>query len=123
MSIVFASYPLPWPDPVVPEYRTLRIGKWRCRPTPAGERILGYWRPHNTAPPGWMYEQECAEGWRRWMSLTPMELESHMPHIAAAHGTVVVAGLGMGFYLYNVLCKPEVRKVIVLEKNKDVANL
>ena len=107
----------------MPEYKAISIGKWRCTPTPAGEHILGYWGPHNFVSAGWMYEQRRGKGWLKWMSLTPMESESHMPHIAAAHGTVVVAGLGMGFVLHNILCKPEVTRVIVLEKDKDVVKL
>jgi hypothetical protein len=116
-------YPLPWPDPLLPTYKRVSIGKWKCEPTPDGDRIMGYWRPHNYAPPGWMFLQKLKDNWLIWMSLTPMELESHMPHIAAAHGTVVVAGLGMGFYLYNILRKPEVTKVIVLEKDRNVGRL
>jgi len=116
-------YPLPWSDPLIPTYQRRSIGKWKCEPTPDGHRIMGYWRPHNYVPPGWMFLQKLKNNWIVWMSTTPMELESHMPHIAAAKGTVVVAGLGMGFYLYNILRKPEVTRVIVLEKDKSVGRL
>jgi len=122
-KVSFLSYPLPWPEPVVPRYRPASIGKWKCSPTPAGNAILGYWRPQNWVPPGWMFERKTGNKWVKWMSLTPMELESHMPHIAAARGTVVVAGLGMGMYLYNILRKPEVTRVIVLERDKAVVKL
>jgi hypothetical protein len=46
-----------------------------------------------------------------------------MPHIAAAKGTVVVAGLGMGFYVYNIIRRPEVERVIVVEKDRDLVRL
>jgi len=122
-TISFPHYTLPWPDPFVPEYKRASIGKWKCEPTPEGKRIVGYFRPHNWVPPGWMFTQKVENNWLRWMSLTPMELESHMPHIAAAHGTVVVAGLGMGMYLYNIIRRHQVSRVIVLEKDKAVMNL
>lgn len=57
---------------------------------------------------------------RLWMSLSPLELESHALHIAAAHGKVLVAGLGMGMYLFNILRKPEVTEVHVLESDPSV---
>jgi hypothetical protein len=122
-TILFPHYPLPWPDPFVPSYKTVSIGKWKCTPYPSGDRIMGYWRPHNFVPNGWMFVQKVKNNWLKWMSLTPMELESHQPHIAAAKGVVVVAGLGMGFYLYNIIRKPEVTRVIVLEKDKNVVSL
>jgi len=122
-KITFPHYPLPWPDPLVPIYKSVSIGKWKCAPTPSSSIIMGYWRPHNYASPGWMFLQKVQNNWIIWMSLTPMELESHQPHIAAAKGTVVVAGLGMGFYLYNIIRKPEVTRVIVLEKDRNVVNL
>jgi len=105
-------------------YQKTHVADWRCTPTPkVNQPIFGYFRPYNYLPAGWMFEQRLGGKWLKWMSLTPMELESHMPHIKAAHGTVVVAGLGMGFYLYNIIRKPEVTRVVVLEKDKAVMNL
>jgi hypothetical protein len=123
MTLSYPHYPLPWTDPVIPSYKEVSIGKWKCTKTPAGDKVTGYWRPHNFVPPGWTFMQKVENNWMLWMSLAPMELESHQPHIAAAKGTVVVAGLGMGFYLYNIIRKPEVTRVIVLEKDKNVVNL
>ena len=54
---------------------------------------------------------------RAWMSTDPMELESHQPHIAMAHGNVVVCGLGMGLAVYNMALKPEVKSIMVVEIN------
>jgi len=122
-NLSWPHYKLPWADPLVPDYRRVSTGRWKCEPTPAGSKIMGYFRPHNYAPSGWMFTQKVDNNWLKWMSLTPMELESHMPHIAAARGTVVVAGLGMGFYLYNIIRSPKVTRVIVLEKDKAVVNL
>jgi hypothetical protein len=105
-------------------YQKAQVADWRCVPTPEVNKVIfGYFRPYNYLPAGWMFEQRVEGKWLKWMSLTPMELESHMPHIAAARGTVVVAGLGMGFFVYNILRKPEVTRVVVLEKDANLVTL
>jgi hypothetical protein len=55
-----------------------------------------------------------------WMSLTPMEMISQRSGIQAASGTVVVGGLGMGWFVRKVCEKPEVEKVIVVEYSQDL---
>jgi hypothetical protein len=55
-----------------------------------------------------------------WMSLTPMEMISQRSGVQAASGTVVVGGLGMGWFLRKVCEKPEVEKVIVVEQSQDL---
>lgn len=55
-----------------------------------------------------------------WMSLTPGEMISQRSGIQAASGTVVVGGLGMGWFLRKVCEKPEVEKVIVVEYSQDL---
>ncbi len=55
-----------------------------------------------------------------WMSLTPMEMISQRRGIQAASGTVVIGGLGMGWFLRKVCEKPEVEKVIVVEHSQDL---
>lgn len=57
-----------------------------------------------------------------WMSLTPMEVQSHYLPILLAEGKVGVAGLGYGYYLQRILNKEEVDEVIVYEINPDVIN-
>ena len=124
LSDTVITDPLPWAEPVVPMYQEAQVADWRCVPTPELNKAgVGYFRPYNYLPAGWMFEQRVDGEWMRWMSLTPMELESHMPHIAAAWGTVVVAGLGMGFFLYNILRKPKVTRVVVLEKDANLLTL
>jgi len=58
-----------------------------------------------------------------WMSLTPMEVQSHYMPILMAHGEVGVGGLGMGYYVQRILKKENVDKVKVFELNKDVIDL
>lgn len=111
---------LPWPLPKIPAYRAGSVGKWRCRPTPKMDHLTtGYFLAHKVQAPGWMFTRSGTI----WMSLTKMEIESQMHHIAAAHGHTVIAGLGMGFVLFNILAKPEVTKVTLLEIDPEVVAL
>lgn len=55
-----------------------------------------------------------------WMSLTPLEIESHYMPIQLAKGKVGVAGLGLGYYTQRILDKEEVSEVIVYELNQEV---
>ena len=55
-----------------------------------------------------------------FMSITPMEILSHINQILWANGTVLVAGLGMGYYVNIIKQKPEVRHIIVVEQNPSV---
>ena len=55
-----------------------------------------------------------------WMSLTPMEMMTQRSGVQAASGTVIVGGLGMGWFLRKVCEKPEVEKVIVVEYSRDL---
>jgi hypothetical protein len=53
-----------------------------------------------------------------WMSITPMELMTQRPGLRFATKTVVVGGLGMGWFMDQVCAKKSVTKVIVVEKSK-----
>jgi len=54
------------------------------------------------------------------MSVTPCEIMSHYNPINAAHGHVGGGGLGLGYFLSNILDKSEVLDVTVFETNNDV---
>lgn len=58
-----------------------------------------------------------------WMSVTPMEIDSHWIPINLSTGCVGVAGLGLGYYIQNILNKPDVKKVIVYEINQSIIDL
>ena len=55
-----------------------------------------------------------------WMSLTPMEVESHYIPIQLANGRVGVGGLGAGYYVQRILDKDEVDEVVVYEIDQAV---
>lgn len=57
------------------------------------------------------------------MSDTDMEKRSNRVFCSRAMGRVLVAGLGIGLVLYNIMDKPEVTEIIVIEKYQDVIDL
>lgn len=63
------------------------------------------------------------EGRRPWMSTGLFEVESHAWHVQAAHGQVLVAGLGMGMYAYAVSRKPDVSRVVIVERDPRVVEI
>lgn len=106
---------LPWALPEMPEYGNATFGSWgiEVKHTPL---IRGYFNGMQ------VLEHDIpvlSKDGTVWMSLTPMELESHAPHLSAMKGHVVIAGLGLGMIAYNALRKPDVTKVTVLESCKD----
>lgn len=54
------------------------------------------------------------------MSNTPMECASNLVAYENAHGSVLIAGLGMGMILEAILSKPDVSKVRIIEIDKDI---
>lgn len=58
-----------------------------------------------------------------WMSVIPHEIETMKQPIRNAHGKVLVLGLGLGYYLFNILSKKEVSKVDVVEYDEKIINL
>jgi len=112
--------PLPyWPEPLLPNYKAGKYGPWTLSRTQTLYKVPGYFTPTAEQPPGWVLKKNRTV----WMSLTRMEVESQMMHIAAARGHVVIAGLGMGFALYNIMRKPEVTRVTVLEISNQIIKL
>lgn len=62
--------------------------------------------------------------WRAdpWMSLTPSEIITMRPGTRLAKGHVVVAGLGMGWNLMDVLRKRSVTKVTLVEISQELVD-
>ena len=63
------------------------------------------------------------EGSIPWVSVCPSEIHSMEKHIRAAHGNVLVLGLGLGYYVYRILGAEAVRSVTVVELSEDVTKL
>lgn len=60
------------------------------------------------------------DGTRRklWMSYTPQEVLTLRPGLRKAKGSVIVAGLGMGWLLTRVAHKPSVKRALLVEQNE-----
>lgn len=113
------------PLPEVPPYQPSAFGRWRLRQLPE-THIAGYFSTLAFSERNFSLEQRhltLKNRWKTWMSVTPMEIESHIIPCDAATGYTVIAGLGMGLALYNICRKPEVIKVTVLEKDPQVIRL
>lgn len=57
------------------------------------------------------------------MSDTRMERISNRPFVTKANGKVLIAGLGIGLIVHNILKKDDVTEVVVIEKYQDVIDL
>lgn len=57
------------------------------------------------------------------MSDTLMEKRTNLNFVVNAHGKVLVAGLGIGMILLAIQDKPEVQKIVVVEKYQEVIDL
>lgn len=57
------------------------------------------------------------------MSNTEMEKQTNIEFVQAAHGDVLIGGLGIGMILLAIQDKPEVNSITVLEKYREVIEL
>jgi hypothetical protein len=99
----------------VPRYQDAAAGPWRVARYGRGP-VEGYL-------PGLVLEPErhvLHHGRIAWMSTSLMELESHAFHVHQAAGVVVVAGLGMAMYAHAAASRPEVLRVVVVERAAEV---
>jgi len=69
------------------------------------------------------FRQEDKVVWRDspWMSYTPMEYITLRCGTRYAKGTVVVAGLGMGYQLEKVAARSKVKKIVLVEQSEELA--
>lgn len=58
-----------------------------------------------------------------WMSVMPHEINTMKQPIKNAHGNVLVLGLGLGYYVFNILSKNNVNKVTVIENDQRIISL
>ena len=124
ISTLFKEGGNPPPLPVIPTYKAGEFGRWRIMPKPLA-LVPGYFSDVAEARGNYALEERHLhrEKWKVWMSLTPMELESHILPIAEARGHVVICGLGMGMALFNIASKPEVTRVTVIENDRRVVRM
>jgi hypothetical protein len=113
---------LPWAELEVPPYREGAYGKLVLERQDV-PKIRGYFRGMQGPLQSYRLIEKGLIFPTLWMSTTPMERESQMAHLAAASGHIVIVGCGMGVLLYNVLKKPEVHTVTLIEKNAAMTEL
>lgn len=99
----------------LPAYRDAAAGAWRVVRYGPGP-VEGYTSGLVVEPCRYVLHQ----GRMAWMSTSLLEQESHAFHVHQARGVVVVAGLGMGMYAYAVSLKPEVERIVVVERAPEV---
>lgn len=63
------------------------------------------------------------EGGREWMAIKPNEIETMKLPIEKARGSVLVYGLGIGYFAYMVSQKDNVESVCIVERDQSVINL
>ncbi|HEX8916507.1 MAG TPA: hypothetical protein VF796_29415 [Humisphaera sp.] len=111
--------PADLPYPQTPPYTPGQYGPWRLHTKFEETRELGYFTGLDVEPVG---HYLVKDGWT-WMSTSRLELESHAVHLKHARGTVVVCGVGMAMFLYNVACSPRVDRVIAVDLDRSVMDL
>lgn len=58
-----------------------------------------------------------------WMSVTPFEINTMAPVIDKVSGNVITLGLGLGYFASMAALKPEVKEVLVIEKDQHVIDI
>lgn len=99
--------------PDIPEYveDATSVAGWDIRYQNTGNKTLGYYIPLSKTKGS----IALLKGEETWMSLTPLEIESHLLPLFSAKGHTVVAGLGLGMISLNLLAKQAVKKLTILE--------
>lgn len=105
-----------YPDMPSPPYVAVEGSAWQLRHAMFAV-LPGYFT--GPQPATWPVHLLVRDG-ITWMSLTPGEVESQSPHLAAARGTVVVCGLGMGMMAYAVSARSAVERLVVVERDPEV---
>jgi ribosomal protein S18 acetylase RimI-like enzyme len=107
-----AARSFPWPGLRVPIYRPATLGNWSLKKVNQVAQF-GYfqdWQGQGAIDALYYAEQT-------WMSNARDEVDSQTPHVAAAFGHTVLMGAGMGIALFNLLSKPTVTSVTLIERD------
>lgn len=108
----------PWPGLCIPVYQPASAGAWSLKKI-KNVAQFGYfadWQGHGDID-ALSHDQTV------WMTSARDEVDSQAPHIATAHGHVVVMGAGMGIAVYNLLMKNDVSRVTLVERDPLVVDL
>ncbi len=112
------SWDLPWARLQIPSFKEMNLGLWSIRWTAPSAQ----WRYfHDELINAGQYT--LLKATESWMSTAPVEIEGQAHHVAAARGHVVVMGAGLGVALHNILPKPNVTCVTLVERDPRVIEL
>jgi len=111
--------PLDLPGLQAPKYRCGGYGGWNIRAKADETYERGYFTGFAAEPPGHYLIRDG----RIWMSTSRLERESHGIHLKQAQGKVVVCGVGMGMYLFNIAAKPMVQQVVAVDLDSATVDL
>jgi hypothetical protein len=114
-----AGMPAFLPYPLSPNYQCGDFRGWSLKHKSARTRELGYFTGWDDEPPGHYLENQG----NIWMSTSRLERESHAYHLQSARGTVVVCGIGMGMYLFNIAARADVECIIAVDRDAAVIDL
>ena len=112
------SWDLPWSRLQIPAFKEMNLGAWSIQ---WGEPVTQWRYFHDELIHAGQYT--LLKDNESWMSTAPVEIEGQAQHVAAAHGHVVVMGAGLGVALYNILNKPAVTHVTLVERDPSVIQL
>ena len=69
------------------------------------------------------YYPAVLENGREWMTITPNEIETMKQPLEIVKGNVVTFGLGLGYFAYMASIKEEIKKITIIEKDKNAIEL
>ena len=113
------TIPADLPYPQSPAYTCGNYGDWSLRKKNHISLEPGYFTGTASEPPG-HYIMRDGE---IWMSTSRLERESHAIHLKYARGNVVVCGVGMGMYLFNIAGKVDVEQIIAVDIDPNVIDM
>jgi hypothetical protein len=106
-------------DPIARLYRPMSGGGWTLRRWPDAIPLRGYWSP--ARPVSGVVSLD--RGSDTWMSTMPVEIESQQIGVDCAAGEVAIFGLGMGWAAAASALRPEVSRVTVVERDRELIAL
>jgi hypothetical protein len=112
--------PVNLPFPQSPDYHCGKYGSWTLKEKLGDSFECGYFTGFDDEPPG--HFLVSAQN-HVWMSTSRLERESHAIHMKYAKGNVVVCGVGMGMYLFNIASLPRVNQIVAVDLDANVIDL
>ena len=103
-----------------PVFKAEKFGHWEVEKVPpmSKNRVVqrGYHSRVRDEALYWMLKHNG----KVWMTTSLLDMQSHAVHVKHAKGTVMVCGIGMGVFLYNIALKPEVDRIVAVDINYDI---